>query len=98
MPNGKIRYAEVYGAGAAIGFTPQQVDQMSTWQLQAAVAGYVAAHNPAAKSKMSKAERDELFDWIEGLATDETVFSTMTYRLDGEHLVEAGTVTFRIET
>lgn len=71
---------------------------MSIWQLQAAIAGYVAAHAPPEKGKMSKAERDELFEWIEGLTTDETVFTTMTYRLDADRLVEAGAVTFRIES
>ena len=44
LPRGKVRFAGIYGAGAALGFTPQEVDAMSLWQLNAAVDGYVMAH------------------------------------------------------
>lgn len=46
-----------------MGFTPQQVGQMSVWQYMAALDGYVAAQGGEEKG-LSKAEEDELADWL----------------------------------
>lgn len=56
--------AMIYGTGAAAGFTPQQVDQMSIWQFNAAIVGWIKANSPA-KDELTEEQRDELFDWLE---------------------------------
>lgn len=44
---------------------PTEVDRQSVWQMTAAWNGYVQAHSPKDGAKLSDAEADELFDWIE---------------------------------
>lgn len=46
-----------------LGFTPQQVNGMSMWQLLAAVEGYAKAKN-GDNAKMSDKEADDLFEWL----------------------------------
>jgi hypothetical protein len=46
-----------------MGFTPQHVNEMSMWQFLAAVDGYVKAQG--GEEKMSNAEADELFNWLQ---------------------------------
>lgn len=58
----------LYGAGAAMGYSPQQVDAMSVWQFNAALQGYVKA-NSVEDKKLSASEKAALFDWIEADAT-----------------------------
>jgi hypothetical protein len=56
-----IRFSAIYGTGAALGFTPQQVDEMSFWQLGACVDGYNEAHGGELHFQpMSDEEFDEL--------------------------------------
>ncbi len=64
LPNGRMRVADIYGAGAVMGFTPQDVDAMSMWQFMAALDGYAKAHDPKAKGKLNDAERDELWELV----------------------------------
>lgn len=54
----------MYGMGAAIGFTPQQVDEMSMWQFYTAIDGYVKAHGAEDDSLTSK-EQDELWAMVQ---------------------------------
>ena len=54
----------MYGAGAVLGYTPQEVNEMSVWQYMAAIEGYEAAHSPDDGS-LSKGEIDELWDWLQ---------------------------------
>lgn len=69
---------------------------MSMWQWQAAVNGYIAA-NSGKSGKLSEAEKDELFDWIDA-ATAPLVLTTETYALnDDGALVPAGTTTFNLK-
>lgn len=63
LPNGKVRFAAVYGNGAALGFTPQEVRRMSMWQFMAAVDGYVKA-NSTDDGGLSQKEKDELWEWV----------------------------------
>jgi hypothetical protein len=49
--------------GAAMGFTPQQVDEMSAWQFMAALDGYIKANSPE-KDGLSSKETDELWEWL----------------------------------
>lgn len=79
--------AAIYGTGAAIGFTPQQVDQMSIWQFNAAVAGWVKA-NTASKESLTEEQKDDLLDWIERDAEPELMapgyrYDTVTKLVDG---------------
>lgn len=65
LPNGKIRFATVYGNGAAMGFSPQEVRAMSLWQFFAACSGYQRANDPEAGKRLSESEADALWDWID---------------------------------
>ncbi|MDW9473609.1 MULTISPECIES: hypothetical protein [Sinorhizobium] len=47
-----------------MGFTPQQVNAMSMWQFAAAFDGYVKA-NGGGEEKMSNAEADDLWKWLQ---------------------------------
>lgn len=47
-----------------MGFTPQQVDQMSMWQYLAAVEGYVKANSVDDANGLSSREADELWEWM----------------------------------
>lgn len=78
-----------------MGFTPQQVNAMSMWQFFAAMNGYVAANSPRDAGKLTEAEADDLFDWIErGMGRG--VRSTMTYWIDGDRLVPWRRVQFDV--
>lgn len=46
-----------------IGFSPQQINEMSMWQFMAAVDGYVQANTPD-DGALSPKEKDELADWL----------------------------------
>lgn len=47
-----------------MGFSPQQVREMSIWQFTAAWDGFVQANSPEDKG-LSDAEVDDLWEWIE---------------------------------
>jgi len=61
LPNGKIRFAAIYGTGAAIGFTPQEVNEMTMWQFMAAVDGYIQANSQDDGKSLSKKEADDIW-------------------------------------
>lgn len=88
--------ASLYGAGAAIGFSPEQVKDMSIWEFNAALVGYANAHSSADKNKLSEEEATDLFDWIEAGNDNAVVRSTIIYDWDGERLLPAGLVTFEV--
>ncbi|MBP7619360.1 MAG: gene transfer agent family protein [Gemmatimonadales bacterium] len=62
LPNGKIRFDKVLGAGAAMGFTPAETRAMSVYEFGAAARGVAEAHAPAAS--MSSKEADEVWEWM----------------------------------
>ena len=47
-----------------MGFTPQQVNDMSLWQFMAAVDGYIEAHTPDDGS-LTTQEVDDVWQWLE---------------------------------
>jgi len=49
-----------------IGYTPQEVNDMSVWQFLAATEGWRKAHDPDGDKELSVAEADDLWDWIRG--------------------------------
>lgn len=79
-----------------MGFTPQQVNQMSLWQWFAALNGYIAANSPRDGSKLTESEADDLFAWIEQDAGGSRVLSTQTWWWEGEWPEPAGRVTFTL--
>lgn len=76
-----------------MGFTPQQVNDMSMWQFFAALNGYIAANTPKGSEKLSEKEADDLFAWIERDVVSGTL-TTQTYWLDGDKLVPWRVVEF----
>lgn len=55
----------IYGNGAAVGYTPQDVRAMSLWQFQAAMTGYAKANG--ADDKGDAPSDDEFFKAAESL-------------------------------
>lgn len=63
-PRGKLPFAAIYAGAAIIGFTPQQVNDMSLWQWMTVMNGYVAAHSPENKG-LSDDEADDLAAYLD---------------------------------
>ncbi len=59
-----MRLAAIYGNGAVLGFSPQQVNEMSMWQFMAALDGYVTAHSADDGKSLTKDEEDDLWEMI----------------------------------
>lgn len=64
LPNEKLNVGKVLGAGAAMGFSPEQVKAMSLYEFAAAARGVAEANAPAAGG-MSSAEADEVWRWMQ---------------------------------
>ncbi|WP_323034106.1 GTA-gp10 family protein [Pararhodobacter sp.] len=64
LPDGKIRVADILGAAAVMGFTPQEVGEMSLWQFLAALDGYAKAHDPKSGQKLKAGEKDDLWEMV----------------------------------
>lgn len=47
--------------GAAMGFSPREVGEMSMWEFQAAVAGWMKAHVPEDAGAASDAELENVW-------------------------------------
>lgn len=47
-----------------MGFTPQEVNEMSVWQYLCAVEGYAKANTPKEDGKLGSREADELWEWM----------------------------------
>ena len=60
---GKMEFAPIYGKGAVMGMTPQDVNKMTVWQFIAAWEGYVKHHS--GDDKMTEKESQDLFDWLQ---------------------------------
>jgi len=48
-----------------MGFTPQQIDEMSPWQFTAACEGYAEAHTVESSTTLSQSEADEIWEWMQ---------------------------------
>jgi hypothetical protein len=86
----------IYGLGAALGYTPQEVNAMSMWQWQAALNGFVEANTPKESAKLSESEADELFAWIDTPNAAGPLTSPTYVFDDVGRLVPAGIVTFSL--
>ncbi len=61
LPNGKIRFGALYGAGARLQLTPQQINAMSMWQFFAMLDGLADSGDG-----LTAQEADELWEFIHG--------------------------------
>lgn len=43
-----------------MGFTPQEIDEMSLWEFEAALNGYIEANTSEDDTGLTQAERDEI--------------------------------------
>lgn len=59
-----MRFAAIYGGGAVLGYTPQDVRKMSIWQYMAAVDGYIKANSSGEENGLTESEKDQLADWL----------------------------------
>lgn len=88
------------GTGAAIGFTPQQVMDMSIWQFNKAVEGYIKANSSKEDKKFaSKEEEDSIFDFMLngfGIKT-KTTLKNNVWLWDGTDFKIVKTVQFESE-
>lgn len=66
-----MRFAAIYGAGAAMGFAPDQIDRMSLWQFMACVEGYMKA-NGSGGGGLSESEQDEIWEWMKTKETGDS--------------------------
>ncbi len=80
-----------------MGFTPQQVNDMSMWQWFAALNGYIAAHTSKGGDKLTEAEAEDLFAWIEADSGGPRTLSTQTWWWDADGPAPAGVVTFTVD-
>lgn len=55
----------MYGLGAAIGRSPQEVDEMSMWQLQVAADGWIKANGGGEGDGLSSEEKEDIWNWME---------------------------------
>lgn len=66
-PKEKTDFETLYGLGAIIGLSPRQVDELTEWELSAAVDGWRAANCPDAGPKPpTPDEHDALVAKYEG--------------------------------
>lgn len=49
-----------------MGFSPHEVQRMSVWQYLAILEGYSAAHDPDGEKRLSSAEVDALWEFVNG--------------------------------
>ena len=79
-----------------MGFSPQQVNQMSMWQYFAALNGFITANTPKDAKKLSGQEADELFAWLEAGEAGKRSLSTQTYDWDETGPIPQGIVYFEV--
>lgn len=65
MPNGKIRFAAIYGTGAVMGWTVDDVKRASMWEFMAALDGYIAHHSSEEDGKLSAGDVDDVWAWMQ---------------------------------
>lgn len=79
-----------------MGWTVHEVKCASLWEFFAAWHGYVDANTSRDKAKLSDADAEDLFAWLEAGNDNPRALSTQTYWLDDGRLVPAGVVTFEV--
>lgn len=88
--------SKIYAAGAAMGWTAEQVDRTSMWKFWSAWHGYVRANTPQERNRLSEPEKDRIWERMKELDVDAGAsFSTQTYLWDGAFRPQ-GLVSFRL--
>lgn len=80
-----------------MGFSPQQIDQMSMWQYYAVLFGFVEQNSPKSKEKLSDADIDELSDWLDAGIEKTKEYKTLIYLWDEQGPVVDREITFTLE-
>lgn len=62
--DGKLKSKDAYGFGAVVGFTPQEMNDMSLHQMNSVFDGYTN-HHQASNGVMTEKVKDELFDMVQ---------------------------------
>lgn len=75
--------SRIYAAGAAMGWTAEQVKATSMWEFWSAWHGFVRANSPAQPGKLTESQKDELWADIEALDAPAGVLTTQTYLWTG---------------
>ncbi|MET3925934.1 hypothetical protein [Devosia sp. 2618] len=75
--------SRIYAAGAAMGWTAEQVDRTSMWKFWASWNGYVKANTPKEPGKLSDSEKDAIWARMQELELPSGPLSTQTYLWDG---------------
>ena len=57
--------ADLYGSAAVIGFTPQEVNEISMWQFLAVAEGWATAHEHPEPGSISNKEQDDIWEWMQ---------------------------------
>ncbi len=71
--------SRIYAAGAAMGWTAEQVDRTSMWKFWASWNGYVKANTPAQPGKLTEADKDRIWENLISLEVPSGQLSTQTY-------------------
>ena len=79
-----------------MGWDVHAVKRASVWEFFQAWQGYVEANTPKEAAKLTEDEAEDLFAWIERDGGGPRLLSTQTYRLEDDHLVPAGVVSFML--
>lgn len=65
MPNGKVAFSAILGTAGALGYTADEVWNMSVWEYSALVDGWAEVH-AAGDQGLSQAEADDLWEYVRG--------------------------------
>lgn len=75
--------SKIYAAGAAMGWTAEQVDRTSMWKFWASWCGFVRANTPQQNNKLSESEKDYIWERMQLLDVPSEAVQTQTYLWDG---------------
>lgn len=76
--------SRIYAAGAAMGWTAEQVDRTSMWKFWASWHGYLKANTQQQSNKLSEAEKNRIWERMQQMAVPEGPHFTQTYLWDGQ--------------
>jgi hypothetical protein len=86
--------SRIYAAGAAMGWTAEQVDRTSMWKFWASWHGYVKANSPKQANKLTEDQKDYIWERLQRTDDGPDEVSTQTYLWDGAFQPQ-GIQTFR---
>lgn len=84
--------SRIYAAGAAMGWTVDQVKATSMWEFWSAWNGYVKANTPKGGEKLTEADKDYIWERMQDMEMPAGPLTTQTYLWDGRGFVGQGRV------